>query len=61
MAEIGGTAPEQLQRLAEHYRELTADRVKVAVKVISFGMWLIYAAIMVKMILGIAGVYLGGF
>lgn len=58
VAEEAGRVPEVMRQQADHYHEEAALRMKTLVKMASFAVWGIYAAIMVVMIFNIASVYL---
>ncbi len=58
-AEEGGRVPEMMQHQAEYWHEEASRRLTTLARLLTFGMWLLYAGFMVYMIFRIAGVYLG--
>jgi type II secretory pathway component PulF len=57
VAEEGGRVPEMMRHQAEHYYEEAARRLTVLTKLLTFGIWLLYAIFMVIAIFRIANIY----
>jgi type II secretory pathway component PulF len=57
VAEEGGRVPEMMRHQAEHYYEEATRRLTVLTKLLTFGIWLLYAIFMVIAIFKIASIY----
>jgi type IV pilus assembly protein PilC len=58
-AEEGGRVPEMMKHQAEYWHEEAARRLTTLTRMLTFGMWLMYAGFMVYMIFKLAGIYFG--
>lgn len=58
-AEEGGRVPEMMQHQSEYWNEEASRRLTTLARLMTFGMWLLYAGFMAFMIFRIAGIYLG--
>lgn len=57
-AEEGGRVPEMMQHQAEYWHEEASRRLGTLARLLTLGLWLVYAGFMVYAIMQIAGVYL---
>jgi len=57
-AEEGGRVPEMMEHQAEYWNEEASRRLSTLARLLTFGMWLVYAGFAAYMIFRIAGVYL---
>jgi type II secretory pathway component PulF len=58
VAEEGGRVPEMMRHQAEYYYEEASRRLTTLTKLLTFGIWLLYALFMVIAIFKIANIYL---
>ena len=58
MGEEGGRVPEVMRQQADYWNEEAANRLKIALRLASMLIWLIYAAFMIGAIFSIASIYL---